>query len=323
MNVARKLGWLRDPGFVQAYDSGHKLLARARADATVPELARASLLQFRGARALEQGGIGSCFAFGCVRAFQLYNAARRAIDSDVQTAIASSYDDLASPTQLYYSARAGEYVGAEVDSMPLLEDVGSYPYLGFQQIRALGFAKWSDCPYPTGADMYDSATIHRIVSQQPPPSVFVDAFDCRGLETGRVTGTGIERVRQVAALLKQRCPVGYGIEVDLGFMRAGNESIKQIDRYSIQGGHWMQVLAVVPSTAGLAVAKSLEEVVQKCEATAASDENEITETWEVIVDNWWGSHDWGMPGGLGRISAGLFGSTWVSDVTAVRFLPGA
>lgn len=316
MTNHRALGWLADPPAASSsYQSGHRMLARARAADLLP-LDRASLFRFRGAP-LEQGPIGSCFAFGCTRAFQLYRAAHSP-ESSVEAAVAASDAEIASPRWLYYAARAGEFAGDNVDSMPPLEDTGSYPYLGFEQIRQLGFVPWSSCPYPKGAELDDPEQAREVIAKQPSPNVVLDAFDTRGLETARVAGAGLERVRQVAALLKQRCPVGFGMQVDNDFLRNTGGVIQDVNRFFVQGGHWMQVLAVVPSIT-VAAPKTLEELRASVESNAAATPDEVTSTWEVIVDNWWGPH-WGRFG-IGRISAGLFGSSWISDVTAVRFLP--
>jgi hypothetical protein len=95
-------------------------------------------------------------------------------------------------------------------------------------------------------------------------------------------------VRAVAAALKNRIPVTFGIQVDVDFLENAGELIESVNQYELQGGHMITVLEVQPDG-------------------------------DIVFDNWWRS--WGADDGTGVISKALFGSKWVSDVVMLKSAP--
>lgn len=292
----RALGWRKDPGDAVYASHGHLVRAlRARGDA-LPPLPTADLRSFRG-EPIYQGGVGACFAFDLTRRFQVWNKAR------------GLPDDLVSPRTIYWAGRAQEFAGQDPELVvQQMDDSGTYPSLGYTAVERLGFVPWSRCPYPMGEDAWDPVWIDQVVHQSPPPAIWADAFSQRGLETARVFEAGTERVRSVALLLTERLVPGFGMQVDLPFLRNRGERITSVTPTLLQGGHAMSVLAVVNRDGSPVQAERI--------GSAPTDE---VLSWDVVVDNWW--DDWGAPDGTGRISAGVFGSDWISDVTTVNFVP--
>jgi hypothetical protein len=292
----RALGWRPDPKTAVYQQHGQFVRALRARGISPPPLPTADLRKFRGSPLL-QGGIGSCFAFDLVRRFQLWNKSR---DLD---------DDLVSPRGVYWVGRAQEFAGEDPEVVKgKMADTGTYPSLGYAGVSKIGFVPWSRFPYPTGEAAWDPVQIKRVVSESPSPNVMADAFSQRGLETARVFASGVERVRSVAMLLTERLAPGFGMQVDLPFLRNHGERVTSIDSSLLQGGHAMTVLAVV-NRSGDGVAR---------EFIGVADEAEVL-SWSVVVDNWW--DNWGKTDGTGLIAAGLFGSSWVSDVTTVNFVP--
>jgi hypothetical protein len=292
----RALGWRKDPDDAEYAEHGHLVRAlRARGD-TLPPLPVADLRPFRG-EPIYQGGVGACFAFDLTRRFQVWNNAR------------GLADDLVSPRVLYWAGRAQEFAGVDPELVePQMTDSGTYPSLGYRAVERVGFVPWNRCPYPSDEDAWDPVWIDQVVHHSPPPAIWADAFSQRGLETARVMDDGIDRVRSVALLLTERLVPGFGMQVDLPFLRNRGERITNVNPALLQGGHAMSVLAVVNPDGSSVRAGRI--------GVAPPDE---VLSWDVVVDNWW--EDWGAPDGTGRIAAGLFGSDWISDVTTVNFVP--
>lgn len=288
----RKHGWNPDPeSAAQQYQPAHMFASRLYAAEDFKPLDAADHRPFRGS-AIYQGGIGSCFCFGVTRQFQLWNKLH-------------GFDDaLVSPRALYDAARAQEFAGLDPEEIEdRLTDSGCYPYLGFQAIEHVGFVPWSVCPYPTGDDAWDPTWIEQVVHHRLPPAMWAEAFEQRGIVSARVNASGLAKVETVAELLQLGAPVGFGMPVDLAFEQNAGGLIDKINPRLVQGGHYIAVLAVTD------------------EHGNGIDADHVDENSQVVFDNWW--EGWGNAQGEGRMSAELFGSDDISDVTAVRFVPAA
>lgn len=199
---------------------------------------------------------------------------------------------LASPRQLYYDGRREEWAGQDPTAVPPLTDSGTEPRLMMQATKGLGYVSWGECPYPTDPNVLnDESEMGRIVNTQPAPELYEHAVDQADFDYARVVLMGQQRVQQVADALQNRMPVIFGMQVDSAFMDNHGGLISNINPMAIGGGHMLAVL-------------------------------EVHANGDVLFDNWWGDGDqWGSAEGLGLMSGGLFGSTWIDDVYIIRAAP--
>ena len=195
------------------------LLAAAR---SAGALALPDLQHVRGPR-LEQGQANSCMAFAISRAIYMSLRLQGHPDPPVPA-----------PLLTYYAARRREYLGTPIDQIPAPTDVGCYPRLAMEAVRAVGFLPWDAWPY-------DAAQRNTA----PSPDVLVGAYSQRDFAYYRAAQTGRAKVAAVADALRHSYPVIFGMPVDNDFLaHTGNEPIAGLDIYDLVGGHAMAVLAV-------------------------------------------------------------------------------
>lgn len=263
--MIRKLGWKLDYPDDRDYQLPMGLAA------PVAKLQAASHIHVRGP-VLEQVG-QSCV--GCALARAWYMSLRLQGGQAGDT-------PMASPPWGYSIALAQEYAGHSAAPKANL-DRGCYPRLAMQAIRAMGMAT-SD---QLGWGLVDEPR-RRVYT--PTPIVQMQAYDQRGFEYFRLTGTGDDRVQQVSAALRAGLPVVFGVYVDSDYCNhVGTKPIRTVNSGAILGGHMQAVLEVEP-------------------------------TGIVLVDNWWGP-SWGYHG-VGYLAPELFGSVdMISDVYAIKAQP--
>ena len=196
---------------------------------------------------------------------------------------------LASPRFMYWNGRNEEYANLPPIPNRALDDDGTQPRLGLRALADLGFVSWDDCPYSD--DSID-------IKLRPNDSAYALAFSQRGLTYANIPQLGRARVDAVADSLRKGFPVQIGMRIDEAFMNwGGTGKISSIDANHIVGGHMMSPLFV--------------------------DYNYET----VWLENQWmldGSTPWGTRGefpGMAVVSFTVFGSQFVSDVSAIKFAP--
>lgn len=257
----RGLGWRKSRAGIDPL--AHHLLAAKRAAAPLPT---PDLVPYCGP-ILDQGQVGSCVAFALTRALQISWQAN-----------GGPTNELVSPRQLYWDARAAEYDPGAVPEM--LDDTGSEPRLMMSSAQALGVVPLAACPY--SGFVIDNAT-------QPAPSVYLEAYDQRGLQYALVTEVGLARVQRVADALRNRMPVCFGMYVDAAFEQNTGRTITSIDMSAVLGGHDLCIVRVNPDNS-------------------------------VRFANSW-TQDWGDHG-FGTLSLGVFGDPGiVSDVYILSAAP--
>jgi hypothetical protein len=129
------------------------------------------------------------------------------------------------------------------------------------------------------------------INKRITPMATRAAFDQRGDRFAwfRIEEVGIERVRATRLALQAGWSVIRGIWVDKSYLEhRSSDPITSIDPNEIVGGHMQTVL-------------------------------EVLDDDTVVEDNWW--EDWGFEDGFGRLSPGLYGSGYVSDVYAIKSVP--
>jgi len=256
--------------------SGEGVLRRRRMSLAreAPPLASPSLRHF-GHVTLDQGAAGACFAFACAYAIERYYAANGVVAAP-----------LISPGALYYPARRQEWAGADPETVPALEDTGTYPDLGMQALHGVGFVPWSVYPYPTNEDtLYDPERMAAHVNAQPPPSVFAMGYDQKGLEWGVIRESGSARIEAVEDALRHRLPVIFGAQVDDAFMRDPSALVQRLDERRLVGGHMLCADHVEPN-------------------------GEVH-----------GPNSWGAIARRFRFARDVFGSDLVSDVIVIKAAP--
>lgn len=195
---------------------------------------------------------------------------------------------------------------AEESGSPLVEDIASpsFIYYNARQQEQAGRTQ------PTSANLVDKGCFPRLamksiqalgyaqwgdypydvarVNKRPPMFCYTNAQDQKGLRYYRIEGSGAMRIAELESALSQGYPVIFGMQVDKAFLKAGNAPVDAINPREVLGGHMMAVLAVDSSG--------------------------------VLIDNWWGP-EWGCGDGMGRLTASLFGSSFVSDVYVISSAP--
>jgi hypothetical protein len=282
------------------------MLARAAAQ---PPLEFCSLLEFEPER-LYQGFVGSCVSVGSKGMFLDYCAANGLPRLEL------------SERALYWQARVLEYLEQAPDADGVRErvaaegDTGAYPWLAWQAWRELGLVPYEDCP---GREPVTAEECETFVRIQPAPRVFASGYERRGLEAARLQSTGLDKVRELAALLQHRVPVGFGMSVDLTFGHNEGEVIRDLNPHLIQGGHWMRIVAVLKpgaAPAGIDTEAEAREWLRSREETTPAG---VTPDHLVVVLNTW--RNWGLHG-FGLIQAEFWAGI-SRDATGLRWLPEA
>lgn len=304
------LGWRPNP--VGSFSNTRApRFAAQRLRANVEPLETCSLLRF-DPRRLFQGSVGSCVAVGTKGMFLDWCAANGEEPFEVSERV------------LYWQARVLEYVdqGDTADDarelVALAGDTGAYPWLAFNAWKRLGLVPFELCPdaEPTSLEEVD-----RFVTVQPPPNAFAGGWTRRDLDTIEVDGVGLQKVRQLANLLRYRTPVGFGMTVDLGFMSNGGRVVEGVNHTLAQGGHWMRALAVLHSQAASAELHTVGdelELISRLRAYEIREPSEATTDSVVLYHNTW--RGWGLANGMGMMRAGAW-SQEARDVTGVEWLP--
>lgn len=290
------LGWRKNrPGVDKP---AHHLMQAVKRTMQLDPLPRASLYEFRGVPQL-QLNVGACWAFATSRNIQLFLAANEITDDSGQIL----KDFTASQRKLYYDGRIEEYAGMDPETAAgFISDSGTEPRIGLQAAQRLGIVSLAECPYIGQPGPNNT---------QPPPVVYENAYDMRDLDYAAVTTAGAQRCADVADALKHRIPSQFGMLVDSAFMDNQGARIASIDGNRIEGGHDIAPLAVMDT------------------GFITDFGNELglphdTQPGDVLFDNWWDPGDgslWGNKRGLGVMSAGLFGSTWISDIYLIQGVP--
>lgn len=218
----RGLGYKRDFPDPNDLDLPRML---ARRVGVVKTFAEPDLRRFRRQRLL-QGNAGSCWAFA--------NAAGLHKCLQIQHADVPPADiPIPSPWFLYFNGRAQEYRGRDPDTITL-SDSGTFPRVGMQSIRNVGFCAWDDAPY-----------VDTAVNIRPARAAYRKAYDQRGFTYGRLPEAGAPRVDAIVRALQEGCPVQIGMQVDTAFLNNMGETIKKIDFSRIEGGHMIDLEAVI------------------------------------------------------------------------------
>ena len=263
----RAHGWLKDAHSPHDQPLDLLLAGARRPKSSLPT---PDLRHVRGP-ALFQLNVNSCVAFSLSRA--VYMSLRLQGHAD---------PPIPAPLLTYFAARRREHLELSAEAAPPVKDVGCYPRLAIEAMRAVGFLPWS-------AWSYDPA------QRNTPPSPYAlsGAYSQQGLAYYRVTQTGRAKVNAVADALRHRYPITFGMPIDNAFFDfVGGDAapMSKLDTNDIVGGHAMSVLAV--------------------------DEKRDL----VLVDNWWGE-DWGGNGdGTGWMKADLW-AAYADDVYAIVAAP--
>lgn len=278
--TSRGLGWLEDtnPGM------GSEKLSRAPG-ILIGSMPTADLRKYRKRRTF-QGPFGACVAL----------ATARAIHVGMQI---DGVDDPEYPSTraLYANGRFQEYAGYDPDTIPPLEDRGCYPRLLLESARKLGFTPWRFDPYGSSFDKHSpkNAALAEI-NKRPPSSALRNAIDQSGLryfDASYIVGEA--RSRAIADGMNAARPIPFiiGMDVDTPFLwHRGSEPIRTIDANRIEGGHMLEVAAILPGG-------------------------------HALIDNWW--EDWGgvddIDDGYGILHVDLLGSKWVRNVYGILSAP--
>lgn len=285
IETKRGNGWRPNPA--GNYPKARHLLGgRPMRMGATQTLRKPSLLAFRSAP-LRQGAANSCTAFDLTRRLQLFFAANGMTPPDAPM-IAAALD-------LYFKGRAEEYAGSDPDTRPALTDTGTIPYFLLRAVVNQGFALESDYPYS------DDPT--RIIAE-PPPSLYVKSYSQRGLMWGEIDEVATARISRSVDCLIHLLPVGFGISIDEAFEQNQGERITAIDRTKLVGGHMLSLLAVLDG-----------DMIDELRAELPRD----VVVGDILFDNWW--RNWGTPSGFGVMSAALYGSSYVNDVSAIEAVP--
>lgn len=122
------------------------------------------------------------------------------------------------------------------------------------------------------------------ILEVPPTSLYRASIDMSGLQYARINTAGSDRARVVAASLLQGKPVIFGISrAGPKFVANRGELITEPDEAG--AGHMLAAL-------------------------------EVDEDGNVKFDNWW--FNFGLEGGMGIMTAEVFGSPWVRDVYSIE-----
>lgn len=283
------LGWRKNaPG---NYMQGHHLMAVRKTHNGLDNLAKPSLLEFRGTR-IDQGGVGSCVAFATTRNMQLWCAAN-----------GYQKNFLPAPGPLYYNGRCEEFAGTDPTKVPPMQDTGTEPRLMMTAVQGLGFVPWSVSPYSDDLGY---------INTQPSPKIYDKSFAQRGLQWAIINEIGRTRLASVKQALRSRMPVSFGMQVDEAWMNNHGERVTKVNGLNLVGEHMMAVLAVLD-----------EELIAQYKGVLGLPSN--VQVDDVIVDNWWGlgtgDNGWGTKDGFGVISSDVFSSTWLYDFTIFEALP--
>jgi hypothetical protein len=191
---------------------------------------------------------------------------------------------LASPRYFYWNGRNEEYANQAPDPDRELDDTGTEPRLGLRAVDGLGYCAWDDCPYS------DDPTLIR---KRPPDNAYELSYSQKGALVGSIDFVGMQRITTMDDLMRRGYPPQFGMQIDEAFMSWTPDKgpIANIDENKIVGGHMLQPIFI-----------------------------DYAHKW-VWFNNWWPKGLWGTVEGFGYMTFDLFGSSIISDVATIQFLP--